>query len=1435
MRKSVLLAIYFSLLMCLTITWFPSTRLHATTIREQPFILEKNEGAVYQAPNTNLPGSALDFQLLGPENPQSVLILGRVLVKWDGYQGLNHTDSNQLTVVIDQHAYTIQGSTTEIVRQYTVVTDENGYYFLEGSSRHKFYGYRELKIKKGTIPVPYQCYVTASKDSQIISLGTTTLTVNEDGIIGVTIVEPTMIITKPPGGNSRMILSNPNPLIHNYFLENFKCGAWDPVIKTELSEALAARALLTKRKARAQDREKEQAKVRALVKKAVGYQVNQQNKEAIEHYKMALAMDPLNQQALDSIVYCLRMADRAIEAEAILKQILEQNPCRVKSYQDLAELYSHMDRHIEAAILLADVLDKLSTSQCNDNSNFKFRFSGAIDRENEKRNVMAYLETVLLREPDFNKKMAFIDELMKQFPGILNWKSLKGKVFRDEGRYENAEQCFLECVRLAEDKLPYYFNLVDFYQHLERPGEAAIWLQRIIEMIPEQPRLLLKLRNRIKILQDIILMKNLVEHYLERFPHDTQMRRDFAVVCKARRKFKDAESYLRECMELEPDKSENYRLLAMVYSAQDRHLEGARLLIEAMKSEIMSNNHILLGQLLLDEPDSPEKIHFLEQLTREFPENSFYFHQLAVTCKNQNLFPEAETHIRKCIAFEPEKVKNYLVLAGIFTADGRFKEASDTLFKALEIEGDNVTILDAIGRCYRDMGNRNAAVEALFHSLTVDQDRDETYRVILNMVDREHDVAWRTAVLEKLVLTFPSGHRAWEKLANLYESNDQLEKTAQVYREGLERCGSGNWLLDNAVSFHARHGDIFQAANLIIESAQDDDSVYRSYCWQTFSAVLWEAGKKDLALELLLNLLKKKPEHFKCQALKRTLASEYKKRGEIGNADGIYKKAIVLYPDDYYVYKHMIIFYGKQRRFKEAGRLCLQAIRKFPKQAVQIYELIGNILRRAGEYDQAINWYLQGKEKHPTETAFWDGLIDCYYEIGTPEKAVPLINMRAEPNPRSYAYGGYKHSVVMWTTGNSALSLKYARAILDSNRGNYRDYWSKKVVAFDYLARDMTDEAVAVYRKAVELYPNDSSCHMALGEFLMELGQPGKAIPVLKKALDISPWYYNWWELLSKAYAQAGNNEAALLVYDEALGFAQDKSHVIHSYKADLLTGLGRFDEALKHYRLAVENSPSENSYRLKLARALLRLNHKKKAESELRKIVMITPWREGITMETAKLYDALGQPAKAIKVLEDGLAFQDPNTNLLVSLGELYERHGEEEAALNAYKQALNSNPDQHNARILLGQMHKRRGHFEAAIAEFENVVSYYRERCFRNPFDWQSANNLAWILADEDINVKEALDWAKKSVSLKTCHLNLDTLGWVYYKLGRFDEAVEWHQEAINNKLDNAASWYHLSLALWQLEKREKAREIFDFAVRLDPINRCRYKAERVICNSR
>jgi tetratricopeptide (TPR) repeat protein len=101
------------------------------------------------------------------------------------------------------------------------------------------------------------------------------------------------------------------------------------------------------------------------------------------------------------------------------------------------------------------------------------------------------------------------------------------------------------------------------------------------------------------------------------------------------------------------------------------------------------------------------------------------------------------------------------------------------------------------------------------------------------------------------------------------------------------------------------------------------------------------------------------------------------------------------------------------------------------------------------------------------------------------------------------------------------------------------------------------------------------------------------------------------------------------------------------------------------------------------------------------------------------------------------------------------------------------------------------------------------------------EALNFLAYALAVDNRDLDEALIYAERAIKLKPAPHILDTLGWVYYRLGRLVEALQVTEEASRKLAEDAVILEHLGDIHLALNNLDEARAAFEKALSLQPDN--------------
>ena len=123
--------------------------------------------------------------------------------------------------------------------------------------------------------------------------------------------------------------------------------------------------------------------------------------------------------------------------------------------------------------------------------------------------------------------------------------------------------------------------------------------------------------------------------------------------------------------------------------------------------------------------------------------------------------------------------------------------------------------------------------------------------------------------------------------------------------------------------------------------------------------------------------------------------------------------------------------------------------------------------------------------------------------------------------------------------------------------------------------------------------------------------------------------------------------------------------------------------------------------------------------------------------------------------------------------------------------------------------------------LKKFDLMEAELRKTIADMPNFAAAYNALGYSFADRNIKLNEALSLIEKALSLSpNDHYILDSLGWVHFRKGNLNKALDYLQQAYQYNADPEIA-AHLSEVLWQQGKQDQANVVLNEALRNHPEN--------------
>lgn len=268
-----------------------------------------------------------------------------------------------------------------------------------------------------------------------------------------------------------------------------------------------------------------------------------------------------------------------------------------------------------------------------------------------------------------------------------------------------------------------------------------------------------------------------------------------------------------------------------------------------------------------------------------------------------------------------------------------------------------------------------------------------------------------------------------------------------------------------------------------------------------------------------------------------------------------------------------------------------------------------------------------------------------------------------------------------------ALTLEQ-EVVLEPRRGGQE--LAKARAAF--LARVRRDLRTAISMTQREpLYasvdPEDSDALASAGRAARADGLTGRAIELLRRAVELRPEHPRAWSWLGNAYLEAGRPRAAERALRRQLELDPELGHAMASLGV-ALDRQGRLEEAEAMYRRQLESRPRDPYASVGLASLLVERGRIGEARPYLENTVGLESDDERLllTLGWTRLY--AGEPERALPPLRKVVEADSSLAAARVHLGSALRRTGRGEEALTHLRAAVRLAPDRPEYRVSLARV---------------------------------------------------------------------------------------------------------------------------------------------------
>lgn len=402
-------------------------------------------------------------------------------------------------------------------------------------------------------------------------------------------------------------------------------------------------------------------------------------------------------------------------------------------------------------------------------------------------------------------------------------------------------------------------------------------------------------------------------------------------------------------------------------------------------------------------------------------------------------------------------------------------------------------------------------------------------------------------------------------------------------------------------------------------------------------------------------------------------------------------------------------------------------------------------------------------------------------------------------------------------------------------------------LAFSARMGEAATEAVQIW---LETDPESPEVHYTMAQLALQKGQNDLALAEARTATRLKPEWESAVLLEAQLIQRSEGTEAAINRLAAHLR-AFPKAHSVRFSYARVLWATKQYKAARAEFEQVLQDNPANPEVLFTVAELALQLQDYESAQTYFKRLLDLE--YEHQNSDSARIY--LGQIAELQKKPDEALQWYDavtpgeqymnaqfralqveikqnkidaarkrlhaitPQNNqqrvrLLLAEAALLDEAGRKQEAFDVLHAGLEKLPNDTELLYQYSMAAEKINRFDLLESSLRTVIRL-------QPNHAHAHNALGYSLADRNERLPEALELIKKANALAPDdHFIMDSMGWVYYRMGRNDEALDWLRRAYAGRAD-AEIAAHLGEVLWATGQYTEAQKLWTEALGRAPKN--------------
>ena len=520
--------------------------------------------------------------------------------------------------------------------------------------------------------------------------------------------------------------------------------------------------------------------------------------------------------------------------------------------------------------------------------------------------------------------------------------------------------------------------------------------------------------------------------------------------------------------------------------------------------------------------------------------------------------------------------------------------------------------------------------------------------------------------------------------------------------------------------------------------------------------------------------------------------------GDLSTAGNALQQALAADPKSSAAHMAMGNLHLVQKDQKQAGEEFKKAAELAPVRSMERLKYAA-FESAIGDVEEVRRIATEMTKQAPDFSPGWTLLAEVAFKAKKYDEALSLLENVFGRDPE-YVDGRRLQGTVLLAKGD----MKKAVEVLERLDQTYPDTpLIKYQLAQAYVQTNNMNQAKVALDQVVSINPNYDDAVLLLGQINLATSHADKVIEPMNRLLKKRPDLRNAALVLARAYGSLDRFDDAAVVLEEQARLAPN------DLQLPMMLGLiyrqtKRNDEARQAFEKAAQLMPNNLFPIDQLIELDLLDRHFDAARQRIRRQFQKTPdapaahFFEGKILIGEKKWDSA--EAELQKTLQ-----LDPNFaaayDLLV---QSYLATNKVSQAINELKAQLARTPNA-QALLTLALLYERTGNFPQARDVYEKLLAI-------NPNFVLALNNLAYLYTEHLNNLDKAYELARKARDVQPQDAAVaDTLGWVLYKRGDYQQALPILQESAEKAPDNPEIQFHLGMTAYMMGQTDLAKVAF------------------------